>query len=56
MNKEYKNKLSIDSKKVGISSWKGCCHWCHRSKSVAGKIGNDGLCDYCRENGRVVNR
>ncbi len=32
--------------------WKGCCHWCNRAPSVAGKIGDDGLCDMCRKNGR----
>ena len=35
-----------------ISTWKGCCHWCNRVIFVAGEIGNDGLCEFCRRNGR----
>jgi len=34
------------------SNWKGCCHWCNRAPSVAGEIGDDGLCEWCRKNGR----
>ena len=35
-----------------ISSWKDCCHYCNRAKNIVGAIGNDGLCDFCRNNGR----
>ena len=37
---------------IGRSNiWKGCCHSCNRATSVAGVIGDDGLCDFCRRKG-----
>jgi uncharacterized paraquat-inducible protein A len=40
--------------KQKINNWKECCHHCHRTTSVAGKISNDGLCSLCHKNGRVA--
>ena len=31
--------------------WKGCCNSCSRATSIAGVIGDDGLCNYCRRKG-----
>ena len=37
-----------------LTDIEGCCHYCHRAPSVAGQIGDDGLCEFCRMNGRSV--
>ena len=34
--------------------WYTSCHWCNRGTSIAGKIGNDGLCGFCRKNKRIA--
>ena len=34
--------------------WHGCCHSCNRAVSVAGVIGDDGLCDMCRSRGNTA--
>ena len=39
---------------IKISPWKGCCHWCNRGSSVAGEIGDVGLCELCGRNGRLA--
>jgi hypothetical protein len=50
-NPKFQQKVYLDRK---ISNWKGCCHHCGRGTSVAGPIGDDGLCEFCRRNGRVA--
>jgi len=41
---------NIEARSPG-TIWKGCCHSCNRAVSVAGPIGDDGLCDECRKKG-----
>ena len=51
---ERMKKIKERTQNEKISLWKGCCHYCNRGRSIAGKIGNDGLCSFCRENGRIA--
>ena len=44
-----------ENKKPHTPIWYTCCHWCNRGTSIAGKIGNDGLCSFCRKKGRIAN-
>ena len=50
------NNISVNDRSYlkRISGWRGCCHHCHRAPSVAGKINNDGLCDFCLKKGRIA--
>ncbi|MBT9133147.1 MAG: hypothetical protein DDT33_01678 [Firmicutes bacterium] len=34
--------------------WRGACHSCNGVSSVVGRIGEDGLCDWCRKSGRTA--
>ena len=63
MSKEAKEEVNMENKNTvqrdldSIKSdyireiWRGCCHHCHRGQSVAGAIGDDGLCAFCRSKG-----
>jgi len=45
------NYLNLTEGETIRGIWRGCCHYCNRATSVAGLIGDDGLCSFCYHEG-----